>query len=96
MDKSEIIHHAGGGVSLVGRDAVALMRARVLQSALRMYARTGMKANTAYTPTRMLAAASSITGKKYKRGAYLQAADDLGTWADVLHLSLPESVEGKK
>lgn len=78
-----------GGTSYVGPDAVALLRARTIASALRLYARTGMKANRAYTPSNMLAAATGITGKQYKRGQYVQAADDIKVWADNMELALP-------
>lgn len=58
-------------------EKVDAYRAMVISGALRMYARTGMKVNRAYTPSAMLAAATSMTGVKYKRGEYLKAADDL-------------------
>lgn len=58
-------------------------QAKVLASALRLYARTGMKANSAYTPTAMLATAGRITGKVFKRGQHLIAADALDTWAST-------------
>ena len=61
-----------------------VFRARVIASGLRLYARTGMKPNRAYTPTAMLTAASSLTGEKYKRGEYLKAADDLTRIADEM------------
>ena len=54
-----------------------VFRAVVIEHALRLYAKTGMKANRMYTPTNMLKAAASMTGFTYKRGQYLQAADDL-------------------
>ena len=49
----------------------------VLASALKLYAKTGIKASRAYTPTNMLAAATRYTGNKYKRGEYMTAHDDL-------------------
>lgn len=62
----------GGGVSI--------FRAATIASAMRLYIKTGMKANRAYTPTNMLAAAGQILGKTYKRGQLQQAADDLDAW----------------
>ena len=56
----------------------------VLASALKLYARTGMKANRAYTPTNMLKTATRYTGNKYKRGEYMTAYDDLRHLIDVL------------
>ena len=53
-----------------------------------------MKVNRAYTPTRMLQVASSLTGKTYKRGQYAQAGDDLINWANAIKASLP-IVEGQ-
>jgi len=52
-------------------------RAAVIKHALKIYANTGMQVNRAYTPTAMLKAAGQLTGKTYKRGQYLLAADDL-------------------
>ena len=54
-----------------------LYRMVVIAAGLRLYARTGLKPNRAYTPTAMLKAATTITGANYKRGQYLLAADDI-------------------
>ena len=80
----------GQATSFVGPDAVALFRAATIVSALRLYAKTGMKPNRMWTPTAMLKAASAITGKTYKRGQYEQAADDVSTWVQAMKLALPE------
>jgi hypothetical protein len=58
-------------------------QALAVASALRTYAKTGLKVNTSYTPKNMLATAAAITGKTYKRGDLLKAADDLKAWADA-------------
>jgi hypothetical protein len=71
------------GTSFSGSDQ-NIFQSLVIASALRLYAKTGMQANRAYTPTNMLKAASEYTGKKYKRGAYEQAAQDLTAYADAL------------
>ena len=63
-----------------GPEGVQTYRSIVIASALRLYARTGMQPNRAYTPTRMLAAATEITGMQFKRGQYLAAADALDAW----------------
>jgi hypothetical protein len=84
-----VITTGAGGTAFVGPDAVALYRATVLASALRLYAKTGMKPNSAWTPTKMLAAASGITGKRYKRGQHEQAANDVKLWADTMAAALP-------
>lgn len=80
MDAS-IKQTESGAVVFSGRDAVEVFRARTIASALRLYAKTGMKANRAYTPSNMLAAATQITGQKFKRGQYEQAAQALIDWS---------------
>lgn len=62
------------------KNPVELTRALVLASALRMYAKTGMKANTAYTPKNMRLTTEKITGKKFKARDYLAMADALDQW----------------
>ena len=63
-----------------GPEGVATVRAIAIKHAIKFYARTGMKVNRAYTPTAMLKAAASITGKAYKRGQFDQAVADLELW----------------
>jgi len=75
------ITHEGGATTFAGRDAVEVFRAKTVASALKLYARTRMKVNRAYTPTNMLAVATEITGKKFKRGQYMEAAEALDAWA---------------
>ncbi|MFY8164592.1 MAG: hypothetical protein ACOVKC_10190 [Brevundimonas sp.] len=65
-----------------GERGVNIYRATVIASALRLYAKTKMQMNRAYTPTAMLRAAADITGKTFKRGQYVEAADALKAWAD--------------
>jgi len=62
-------------------------QAVVVKAALRLYAKTGMKANSAYTPKNMMAVATKITGKKFKARDYLGAADALEAW-------IQESING--
>ena len=71
-----------GATVFSGRDAVEVFRAKTIASALRLYAKTGMKVNRAYTPTNMLAAATQITGTKFKRGQFEEAAKALTDWAN--------------
>lgn len=71
---SDYLSRTHGGQSFQGSD-VNIFRGAVIASALRLYAKTGMKANRAYTPSAMLKAAEEITGRKFKRGQYLEAAD---------------------
>ncbi len=66
-------------------------QALAIRSGLKLYAATGMKPNSMWTPTNMLRTAGRITGKVYGRGQYLKAADDLLKWADQ-HNSAQRSV----
>ncbi len=53
---------------------IEVFRALTVASALEMYAKTGIKANTAYTPKNMMTVAAQMTGKKFKARDYLGAA----------------------
>jgi hypothetical protein len=66
-----------------GPAAVSVFQATIIAHALEFYAKTGMKVNRAYTPANMMRTASSITGKKFKSRAYLEAAHALREWAQV-------------
>lgn len=88
-----LITRGSASIGFVGPDAVALFRAVVIGSALRTYAQTGLRMNRAYTPTAMLKAATGITGKTYRRGEHLKAADDIKVWCDAMRAALPV-VEG--
>lgn len=72
-----------GATVCSGKDAAAVFQAVAIARALRTYAATGMKMNRAYTPGNMLAMAEKITGKTFKRGKYVEAADALKEWADA-------------
>lgn len=61
-----------------------VFRLLVIAQALELYAKTGIKANTAYTPTAMLRNATMATGKCYKRGQYYEAAADIRQVVDSL------------
>ena len=76
--------------SFVGPDATNYVRAVTVAQGLRMYAKHGMRITRMATPTRLLQAATQYTGKRYKRGAYLQAADDVMRWADEMKAALPK------
>lgn len=91
-DRIEI--HKGGGVSLVGRDAVDLYRALALQKALSLYAKTGIKLARNITPTSMLTMATAYTAKAYKRGQHQQASTDMQVWIDTMKAALPVVREG--
>jgi hypothetical protein len=65
-----------------GKEEVNLYRAIVIKHALLLYAKTGMKPNRAYTPTRMLQVATEYTGNHYKRGQHAIAAADMQLWIE--------------
>ena len=52
-----------------------------IASALSLYAKTGLKANQAYTPSAMLNFVNKTTGMHFKRTQYAEAAQYLRTWA---------------
>ena len=64
----DFVHDAATGVTLAGAEQIGAAQVIILAGALRLYLRTGMKPNRAYTPTNMRAAASRITGVEYPRG----------------------------
>lgn len=72
-----------GAIMCSGEAAVQVFRAKTIATALRLYAKTGMKVNRAYTPTNMLTTATAITGQKFKRGQFEQAAQALTEWAEA-------------
>lgn len=68
----------GNATTFVGPEAVNVFAMAVLASGLRLYAKTGMLPNRAYTPKRMMAAALSyLGGQKFKARDYIGAADAL-------------------
>lgn len=85
------IDHRPGGTSFVGKEAVDVYAMIVIASGLRLYAKTGMKPNRAYTPSAMMRAAQQHTGKKFKARAYLEAADALQARADEVRATIPET-----
>lgn len=88
MTQNHIEQHESGSMSFTGPDAVKVYQATVVGSALRLYARTGMKANRAYTPSAMMRVATALTGKKFKAREYLEAADALKDWAEAQALAI--------
>lgn len=94
MSDSHIGVVDGKCTSFVGRDAVEYVRAEVLASSLRLYAKTGIIPTRGVSGARMLKLATGITGKNYhKRGEYVKAADDVKKWADEMKAALPKLEE---
>lgn len=94
MSDSHIEYNAkGDAVSFVGPDAVNMFRAATLASALKLYAATKMLPTRGVTASGMLKLASEYTGKKYKRGEYQKAADDVGQWVQTMKAALPHKTQ---
>lgn len=49
----------------------------VIAKGLEFYAKTGMRINKSYTPQRLMARATEITGQSFKGRAYIEAANAL-------------------
>jgi len=75
--------------SFNGPEAVSVYAMTVLASGLRLYAKTGMQPNRAYTPKAMMSAAERYTGRKFKARDYEGAAQALKDAAQALAQSLP-------
>lgn len=57
-----------------------MYQALVVRKALQLYAKTGIKANSAYTPSAMMRTAERITGRRFKSRDYLGATAALEVW----------------
>lgn len=88
MRQNHIEASPGGGTSFVGPDAVKVYQATVVGSALRLYAKCGLKVNRAYTPAAMMKVAAALTGKKFKARDYVGAADALKAFAEAQALAI--------
>ena len=86
----------GSAQSFVGPRAVNVFAMAAVASALRLYAKTGMQANRAYTPTNMLAFANRELGRegknRFKRGQYMEAAEALGAKIQAEKAAIPSKV----
>lgn len=58
-------------------NSIKAYNAIVLRSALKLYMKTGIKANRDYTPKNMMKTAERLTGKTFKPRAYQAAVDAL-------------------
>jgi hypothetical protein len=75
--------------SFVGPDAVNYVRAVYLANSLKLYAKAKIIPTRGVTATKMLAMATGYSGKAYKRGQYVEAANDVQKWADEMKAALP-------
>jgi len=67
---------------LVTKHSIEMYRMSVIHSALKLYIKTGIKANSMYTPKNMLGNIEQVTGVFYptsKKGM-LKAFEDLEAW----------------
>lgn len=94
MIPSEIRHH-DGGTTLIGPDAILYAQAIHVKVALGLHIKSAgrMRMTRTASPTSLLALSTGITKKKYKRGQYQQAIDDLQTWIDTMRAALPHTDE---
>lgn len=84
---------SSGSTTFAGPDATNLFRAKMLAGSLGLYAKCGMIPTRGVTITKMLAIASTYTGKKYKRGEAAKAQADVQVWADTMLAGLPIQVQ---
>lgn len=78
--------------SLNTPEQIERYRLVIIRSAIRIYLKTGMLANTAYTPANLRKAVSDLTLKKYKRSREgLEAAlADLNAHIEALDHAKPD------
>ena len=89
----EIKHFGNGGSSWTGDKAVNVFACLTVATAMKMYARTGIKANRNYTPKNMLAFVEQQTGRKFKRTQLSEAADWLLDFAKAQRVTVKETRE---
>lgn len=89
MTDSYIGTRGGKCTSFVGSDATNYVRAELLASSLRLYDKCKIIPTRGVTATKMLKMATGYTGKTYKRGEYVRAADDVKAWANEMKAALP-------
>jgi len=78
-------------MTMIEGNQISAWQAKVIASALRLWAVHRIRANRSYTPARMMEVAQAITGRKFKKLDYLGAAKALE--AQSSRPSLREGVE---
>ena len=66
---------------MIEKTPVRRYQALAIASALELYARTGMRANSAYTPRNMISAAGRILDQVQPKRDYVGTAKRLREWA---------------
>lgn len=84
-----VVNKEGRVTAYVGEDSTNLCRAITLKHALKLYAKCGLIPTRGVTITVMLRIAKEYTGKNYKRGQAMQAAEDVGVWIETMRAALP-------
>lgn len=89
-DNSEI-RVADHSTTVTGKDGMLFYAAITLRQAIKMHVRSGgrMRMTAAAKPTVLLKTAEGYTKKKYKRGQYQEALDDLTNWIETMRAGLP-------
>ena len=64
------------------KDGILAFNVITLKAGLKIYHKHKIRVNRHLTPAKMLACASRVSGKAYKRGQYQLAIDDLQAWLD--------------
>lgn len=96
-DDSYVEVFAGGGVAMVGTDAISLYRAQLLLSHIKLYLKTGIIPTRGVTGPKMLVLAMSITKNEYKgNGKYDRALVDLRNWVETMKAAMPIMENGKQ
>ncbi len=81
-------------MELVTAHSIEMYRMSVIRSALKLYIKTGIKANSMYTPSNMLSAISKKSGKTYKKSkqGYAEAFEDVSNWLSMHRTVNPEEL----
>jgi hypothetical protein len=90
MTTESFVQTGEGGTSFVGADATLLFKAIVLRSGLGLLEK-GIRPNTGWKLSGVLAATGRITGKTYTRSrkSIPQARADLTKWIDAMNAAMP-------
>jgi hypothetical protein len=88
-NESYITVQDGRCTGFAGPDAVDYVRATVLASALKLYAKAKICPTRGVGIKAMLLHATAYTGKKYRIKDAQQAADDVLLWAREMKAALP-------
>lgn len=84
----------GSVSSLVGKDAVQVMRVATLMSAIGLLEH-GIQPTRGFTMKKALTMAGTYTGKNYKRTQSATAKADLKVWLEVMKSAIPYIEDGK-